>query len=144
MHIVQRTLFHPAPPPLDSALAAWDQGYCAACGSWPALAEVVSRHRLLRCAFCAATWERTAYACVYCGNASETFVTAAPERDRPDRRIELCSSCGAYLKAVDAPELSPFPLVAVADMETMDLDVAAMEHHYGRPPLKEFRAGSRL
>ena len=23
-------------------------------------------------------------------------------------------------------------------METMDLDLAAMEHGYGRPPLKEF------
>jgi hypothetical protein len=48
------------------------------------------------------------------------------------------------LKTIDAAEISPFPLVAIADMETMDLDVAAMDHHYGRPPLKEFKIGSRL
>lgn len=151
-HALQRTLF--ATPtlgasgesggPLGEALAAWNHGYCPACGSWPALAEVVDGHRLLRCAFCAATWERTIYACVYCDQRSRAFVTAAPDEKRMDRRVELCSSCGAYLKTIDAAEISPFPLVAIADMETMDLDVAAMNHHYGRPPLKEFKTGSRL
>jgi hypothetical protein len=28
----------------------------------------------------------------------------------------------------------------VIDMETMDLDLAAMEHGFGRPPLREFKA----
>jgi hypothetical protein len=96
-----------------------------------------------RCAFCAATWERTTYSCVYCDEQGEAFVTAAPDEQRTDRRTELCSSCGAYLKTVDAGEISPFPLVAIADMETMDLDVAAMDHHYGRPPLREFKTGAR-
>jgi len=142
-HALQRTLFatrsgEPAGP-LAEALAGWNRGYCPACGSWPALAEVVDGHRLLRCAFCAATWERTIYACVYCDEQGEAFVTAAPDEQRTDRRTELCSSCGAYLKTIDTTELSPFPLVAIADMETMDLDVAAMDHHYGRPPLKEFK-----
>jgi FdhE protein len=150
-HALQRTLFATAgigapeqTGSLAAALAAWNRGYCPACGSWPALAEVVGGHRLLRCAFCAATWERTVYACVYCDEHGDAFVTAAPEKDRPEHRTELCSACGAYLKTIDAAETSPFPLVAIADMETMDLDVAAMDHHYGRPPLKEFKTGSRL
>jgi len=147
-HALQRTLFATrsgeSAGPLAEALAAWNRGYCPACGSWPALAEVVDGHRLLRCAFCAATWERTIYACVYCDEQGEAFVTAAPDEQRTDRRTELCSSCGAYLKTIDTTELSPFPLVAIADMETMDLDLAAMDHHYGRPALKEFRTGSRL
>lgn len=144
-HALQRTLFAtPGSGALADALVAWNRGYCPACGSWPALAEVVGGRRFLRCAFCAATWERTIYACVYCDEQGEAFVTAAPDPQRPDLRTELCSSCGAYLKTVDAAEISPFPLVAIADMETMDLDVAAMDHHYGRPPLKEFKTGSRL
>jgi formate dehydrogenase formation protein len=131
--------------PLAEALSAWNHGYCPACGSWPALAEVVQGHRLLRCSFCAATWERTIYACVYCDEAGEAFVTAAPDALHDDRRIEVCSGCGAYLKTVDTAEPSPFPLVAIADMETMDLDVAAMDHHFGRPPLRKFAArGIRL
>jgi hypothetical protein len=35
------------------------------------------------------------------------------------------------------PELSAFPLLAIADLETMDLDMAAMERGYARPPLKD-------
>ena len=150
-HALQRTLLATLPPgpggstpPLAEALGAWNHGYCPACGSWPALAEVVGGHRLLRCSFCAATWERTIYACVYCDEAGEAFVTAAPDAHRDDRRIEVCNGCGAYLKTVDSAEPSPFPLVAIADMETMDLDVAAMDHHFGRPPLKKFTTGSRL
>jgi FdhE protein len=135
-HALQRTLLGSASGPLADALGAWNAGYCPACGSWPALAEVVEGHRLLRCAFCAATWERTLYACVYCDEAGEAFVTAAPDAARDDRRIEVCRACGAYLKTVDVAAASPFPLVAIADMETMDLDVAAMEHQYGRPALR--------
>ncbi|HEX4348098.1 MAG TPA: hypothetical protein VHZ73_11025, partial [Vicinamibacterales bacterium] len=54
------------------------------------------------------------------------------------RRLELCSGCGSYLKTVDVPELSPFPLLAIGDMETMDLDLAAMERGFHRPTGKEF------
>ena len=116
----------------------WNYGYCAACGSWPAMMEVVDGHRILRCSFCAAAWERNEYSCTYCGNSSETFVTAAPDPERIQRRLELCGACQGYLKTVDVPSLSPFPLLAIYDMETMDLDLAAMEHGYSRPPLKEF------
>jgi FdhE protein len=142
-HALQRVLLTaPEGTPLAAALAAWNHGYCPACGSWPALAEVVSGHRLLRCSFCAATWERTTYSCVYCDEAGEPFVTAAPEETHTGRRVELCSGCGAYLKAVEAAALSPFPLVAIADMETMDLDVAAMDHQFGRPPGRTFHLGA--
>jgi len=143
-HSLQRTIFSGQPGPLAEALAAWDEGYCPACGSWPALAEVVDHHRLLRCSFCAAAWERTQYACVYCNEGGEAFATVAPDVERPDRRLEVCRGCGAYLKATDSEETSPFPLIAIADMETMDLDVAAMDHQYGRPPLRDFRVGSKV
>jgi FdhE protein len=142
-HALQRALLAtPGSSPLAEALAKWNRGYCPACGSWPALAEVVGGRRLLRCALCAATWEQTTRACAYCEEQGDAFVTAAPDEKRTGHRNELCSSCGAYLKTVDVAELSPFPLVAISDMETMDLDVAAMERHYGRPSLKEFKTGS--
>jgi FdhE protein len=123
---------------LADARARWEHGYCPACGSWPALAEVVGGHRLLRCSFCAAAWELDTYACVYCGEDGEPFVTAALDDERKDRRLEVCGTCAAYLKTVEVVALSPFPLLAIADLETMDLDVAAMERGYSRPPLKDF------
>jgi FdhE protein len=142
-HLLQRTLLGGAgAEELKAALAAWNRGYCPACGSWPAVAEVVSSsgggHRTLRCSFCSSAWELTTYACIYCDESGEKFVTAAPNEERKDRRLEVCSSCGGYLKTVDLPELSPFPLLSISDIETTDLDVAAMEHGYARPPLKEF------
>jgi FdhE protein len=124
---------------IGEALDAWEHGYCPACGSWPAMAEVVDGHRTLRCSFCAAGWELSTYACIYCQESADGFVTAAPDEERKDRRVEVCSGCGAYLKTIDATELSPFPLLAIGDLETMDLDVAAMDHGYTRPAMKDFR-----
>jgi FdhE protein len=135
-YLLQRTIF--ANPAVNGALDTWGRGYCPACGSWPALAEVVGGHRILRCSFCANAWELKTYACIYCEEAGDHFVTAAPAEDRKDRRVEICSACGSYLKTVDVAALSPFPLLSIADLETMDLDVAAMEHGYQRPPMKEF------
>jgi FdhE protein len=142
VHALQRMVFgHIGTADLQAALDGWNRGYCPACGSWPAVAEVVAGHRTLRCSFCSSGWELTSYACIYCGESGEPFVTAAPNEERTDRRIEVCRSCGGYLKTLDVPELSPFPLLSISDIETTDLDVAAMEHGYARPALKDF--GSR-
>lgn len=137
VHLLQRTLFGNASGELVTALEHWDGGYCPACGSWPAVAEVVSGHRTLRCSFCSSAWERTTYSCIYCDETGEKFVTAAPDEERKDRRIEVCANCSGYLKTVDLRELSPFPLLSITDIETTDLDMAAMEHGYGRPAMKD-------
>ena len=136
-NLLQRTLLGSGSDPgLSAALNAWSHGYCPGCGSWPALAEVMSGRRLLRCSFCALAWELTAGGCVHCGEA-ERFAAITEARDG-DRRLELCDACQTYLKTLDVASLSPFPLVAVSDLDTMDLDVAAMQRGYGRPSLKEF------
>jgi FdhE protein len=141
VHVLQSVLLSPAVPDaaLSNALANWSHGYCPACGSWPALAEIHESHRILRCSFCAHAWELKTFACVYCGTASERFVTFAGSVERPNLRVEICGGCGGYLKTVDVAELSPFPLLAIADLETMELDVMAMEKGYRRPPLMDFR-----
>jgi FdhE protein len=136
-HQAQTDTPHPDNP-VRLALHGWNHGYCPACGSWPAMAEVVGGHRTLCCSFCAAAWELTTYACVYCAEDGERFVTAAPDEERKDRRVEVCSNCSGYLKTVDVSEMSPFPLLSIADLETMDLDMAAMDHGYAKPPMKEF------
>jgi len=139
VHALQRALLeHASSDDLRGALDAWHAGHCPACGSWPAVAEVVGGHRALRCSFCSSAWELPSYACIYCSEGGGKFVTAAPNEDRKDRRVEVCSNCGGYLKTIDLPQLSPFPLLSISDIETTDLDVSAMEHGYRRPALKEF------
>jgi FdhE protein len=138
-HALQQMLFGSIEAgDLRDALDAWNHGYCPACGSWPAVGEVAAGHRTLRCSFCSCAWELSTYACIYCEESGNAFVTAAPDAERKDRRIEVCSTCGGYLKTLDVPGLSPFPLLSISDIETTDLDVAAMEHRYARPPLKNF------
>jgi FdhE protein len=139
MHALQYSLLGaPGSDQLRAVLDAWHAGHCPACGSWPAVAEAVDGHRVLRCSFCSSAWELPAYGCIYCGDSGDTFVTAAPDEERKDRRIELCGKCGGYLKTIEVPELSPFPLLSISDIETTDLDVAAMERGYRRPPLRDF------
>ncbi len=140
-HALQVALLAPKSSSLDPMAEpreSWSQGYCAVCGSWPALAEFADGHRVMRCSFCAAAWELNAYGCIYCGDAGEAFLTAAPNEERKGRRVEVCGTCRGYLKTVDVAALSPFPLLSIHDMETMDLDLAAMEHGYARPAMREF------
>ena len=122
---------------VGEALAAWDRGYCPACGSWPALAEVCQGHRALRCSFCGAAWQLRTYRCTYCSEAAERFVTTAPDLERPGRRLELCGSCRGYLKSVELHHVTPFALLPVEDLASSDLDVAAMEQEYARPSLPD-------
>lgn len=128
----------PADGVLRAALDGWKQGYCPICGSWPVLIEALDGRSVLRCSFCAYAWTLADPGCVYCGNTEPTFVTSAPGAGRPDRRLETCLKCRSYVKAVDVDELSPFPLGAISDLETMDLDVRTMKQGFQRPALKAF------
>jgi hypothetical protein len=134
-HALQRMVFsgEVLDPVLAAAAAAWKFGYCPACGSWPALSEHVDGRRLLRCSYCAAAWDAPRGSCVYCRAAIDN---ASPAGERGSC-IDVCTGCRGYLKVVESPEALPFPLVAVADLETTQLDLSAAERGYVRPALRE-------
>ena len=132
-HRLQATLI--AQPELHDAVLDWNRGYCPCCGSWPALVEMLDGARMLRCSYCAAAWELRSYRCIYCGNEDGRFVAAAPDMARKDRRLELCGSCGKYTKVIEVNSLTPFPLVAIEDLASLDLDQGAMNREYSRPAL---------
>ena len=115
--------------------SVWNRGYCPTCGSWPTLIELNHEARVLRCSFCASGWQTRIHRCVYCGDTGEGFRVIAPDMERPDRLVELCNTCGGYLKAVQLGNSIPFPLLAIEDLATVDLDRAAMEQGFRRPPL---------
>lgn len=138
-HVLQQALVRPGvDPTLDSALAGWSSGYCPACGSWPALAERRPDRDVLRCSFCALAWALPAGTCVYCGAPGATTI-ASPDA-LSGHALQTCGHCSGYLKIVAVDALSPFPLLAIADLETMALDVLAMERGFHRPDLREFAA----
>ena len=113
----------------------WDRGYCPICGSWPAFIEALEGTRTLRCSYCALGWVLRSRRCIYCANAGDNFVVAAPDAGEGSRRVDLCGRCGHYTKVIDVTEATPFPLVAIEDMASMDLDHGAMAREYGRPDL---------
>ena len=139
-HLQEQALGPPAPAELRAATTAWRHGHCPACGSWPALAEVRSGRRHLRCSFCGADWAPAETACVYCGRADDGYLVAAagavadPEGAR---RVEFCRGCGGWLKQVDVPDATPFLLLPLLDLETCDLDAAAAGRGYIRPPMRD-------
>lgn len=137
-HLQQRAALRDGDPesPVREALERWDHGYCPACGSWPALAEFFFGERLLRCAFCACAWRPRFDRCVYCGTRDERFTTVVPDRHQPGRRIELCKACGGFLKTIDTELVTPFPLVAIEDLASSDLDQAALHHGFKRVALR--------
>lgn len=120
---------------LQVGLRDWNHGYCPCCGSWPVFIELLDGSRVLRCSFCAAPWELHSHGCIYCGNAGDDFVAAAPDVSRKNRRVELCRACGSYTKVIEVSEPTPFPLLAIEDLASMDLDVGAMSREYRRPTL---------
>ena len=141
-HLLQRNIFGDAAvaagTPLGDALARWDRGFCPACGSWPALMEAGEAGHTLRCSFCAAAWDVAGRACLFCGESGETLATLTPDASRPGRTVDLCGTCRGYVKTVDSEASLPFPLGALADLESMDLDLAAMQHGCARPTIKPF------
>lgn len=139
-HLLQmRVLADAAPtnPALGGALHEWACGFCPACGSWPAVVEVIGGRHHLRCSFCAAAWARPGDRCLYCGNDGESFVTAAPDPEQAGRRLQLCGACGGYVKVLEGLEPVTFPLISIEDLASMELDVVAIDRKYLRPPLPE-------
>jgi len=118
------------------AVALWSRGTCPACGNWPALAEFFFGERLHRCAYCAAAWRIESRGCTYCGEHGEHFRTIAIDRGHPGKRLEVCRRCGGYLKTIDVASPAPFPLLAIEDFATADLDRAAGAHGFRRPALR--------
>ena len=123
---------------LRGSVGQWDRGHCPFCGSWPALVEYYSGAYTLRCSYCSLGWALQTHRCAYCRNDGDDFIAAAPDISRPQRRVELCGRCSGYTKVIEVEGPIPFPLVAVADLATMDLDEGAMSRGYRRPELFDF------
>ena len=139
-HALAEALFGalPGESPLRQALDEWTRGYCPLCGSWPTLVEDLHGTRRLRCSFCATAWDVEGRACLFCGDSGEKLATLTPDPSRPRRTVDLCGTCHGYSKTVETGESLPFPLVALADLESMDLDMIAMQHGCARPATRQF------
>jgi FdhE protein len=123
---------------------------CPSCGGPPQLSfrtdsgdNLVSGHRKLQCARCAAHWSYSSSACAYCGETGGGQRTVYTEqRDGPQVgrgsaesgagalfphiRIEACSGCRRYLVDVDLGR-DPRAVPEVDELAALPLDLYAAE-----------------
>ena len=115
---------------------SWTSGYCPICGSWPLLAELRSldRTRRLRCGGCAGDWQFGMLCCPYCGEKDhERLGTLVLDEKLATFSVETCSSCHGYIKTITTLQaIPPFDLL-LRDLETLELDLAAVDRGYARP-----------
>lgn len=113
----------------------WHSGYCPICGGWPLLGELrgVERSAWLRCVACGSGWRTQRLWCPYCGNDDYHALGSLTIEGEPRFHIATCERCKGYLKVENAFEPSPPQLLALDDVASVHLDVAAIERGYHRP-----------
>ncbi|HEU4682663.1 MAG TPA: formate dehydrogenase accessory protein FdhE [Gemmatimonadales bacterium] len=125
----------------------WPQGYCPVCAAWPILAERrgLDRTRRLRCGRCGGEWEVQWLCCSYCGEREhERLGSLVPEEHGDMLKVETCASCKGYLKSfATLQEIHPFELL-LKDLETIELDLVALDRGYLRPEKNGFSLEVRL
>lgn len=121
----------------SSIAGSWVHGYCPVCGSWPAFAEMrgIERSRYLRCGRCGGEWHAQILHCAYCGTRDhDEIITLVPEKPGLSGIVEACTRCRGYVKAFTTLQGCPPATVMLVDLGSIDLDVAALEQGFTRPP----------
>jgi FdhE protein len=114
----------------------WHHGYCPVCAAWPILAERrgLDRSRRLRCGRCAAQWEVQWLCCIYCGEREHNRLGSLEPDDRGEMlKVETCASCQGYLKSLASLQGFPAFELLLQDLETIELDLVALDRGYSRP-----------
>jgi FdhE protein len=125
----------------------WSRGYCPVCGAWPALAEErgLEGSRRLRCGLCGSDWRAGWLRCPFCRTEDHTQLGALVSgATRSTRKLDVCFACRAYLKTITVLQPTPASEVPVADLETVDLDLAAVEQGFNRPAEPGYRLQARV
>ncbi|MBI1967050.1 MAG: formate dehydrogenase accessory protein FdhE [Gemmatimonadetes bacterium] len=120
----------------DRVPAHWPRGYCPICAGWPILAELrgLDRSRWLRCGRCGGAWQFPWLRCPFCGETRhERLGSLVPEQQLETRKIETCASCRGYLKSVTTLQATPPFELLLLDLETVELDLVAVDGGYARP-----------
>lgn len=125
----------------------WPHGYCPICAAWPILAERrgLDRTRRLRCGRCDGEWQAQWLSCIYCGEREHEHLGLLIPEERGERlNLETCASCGGYLKSVATLQRIPALELLLQDLETVELDLVALDRGYGRPEESGFSLDVRI
>lgn len=121
--------------------SAWSHSFCYVCGAEATFGELQGNAAALhlRCARCGGDWRMPRPACVYCGNDDpKKLVLFYPDGERERAHVQACDKCLSYLKVMSSFEPTPFEMLVVRDLETLELDRVAKERGFTRSgPMRE-------
>jgi FdhE protein len=136
-HLASVPLLRAAHRALASTVPShWGQGFCPVCGAWPAAAEIrgLEATRHLRCGRCGGDWTMPTLWCPFCGEHDHTKLSALRIDDEPGTvRVEACETCHGYVKSTTTLRAWPAEEVPLADIATVEWDLATMERDFVRP-----------
>ena len=118
------------------ASRSWQRGYCLVCGAWPNMVEMrgIQRERRMRCGCCGSDWLLPVLHCAFCDEIDhQKLGSLLSEGDEQQVRVETCSTCRGYLKALFTLTTLPFTTLALKDLSTVTFDLAARDRGYARP-----------
>ncbi|HHT9120410.1 MAG TPA: formate dehydrogenase accessory protein FdhE [Candidatus Hypogeohydataceae bacterium YC41] len=85
--------------------------------------------RFLICALCQGEWQYKRLACPGCGESNETKLSCFVAEGCPAVRLDVCETCGRYIKTVDLGK-DPEAVPVVDELATAPLDLWAREQGY--------------
>ncbi|MFO7709958.1 MAG: formate dehydrogenase accessory protein FdhE [Desulfobacterales bacterium] len=108
-----------------------EQGCCPVCGSAPAIAWIEAEgRRFLFCSFCWHKWPVNRALCPFCGNRGEEGLLYFYSEEEKEYRVDACTSCSRYVKAVDTRVLRRSGYPALEQVASLHLDLKAIEAGY--------------
>ncbi len=115
--------------------AVWKQGYCPCCGGWPLLGEMrgLEQVRFLRCGLCATGWEVERLYCPACDTRNYQEIGYLHVEGDDQKRAVTCDACQTYFKVVSALVATPWLELPILDLETLHLDLIALERGFAPP-----------
>jgi len=148
-HLASIPLLRAAHRALASAVPGhWGQGFCPICGAWPAAAEVrgLEATRHLRCGRCGGDWTMPTLWCPFCGEHDHAKLRTLRIDDAAPGGpgVEACETCHGYVKSTTVLRAWPAEEVPLADIATVEWDLAAMERDYVRPAHPAISLGIKI
>jgi len=115
-----------------------DSYLCPFCGYHADMAAIVAGmdgKRFLYCSLCGHRWQYRRIACAVCGVQDAHNLEHLSSEDESRYRIDVCNSCGGYVKTVRLAKFEEIDEcdLAVENVLTPHLDSAAMQKGYKRP-----------
>lgn len=115
----------------------WQRPFCPVCGWGPLLDKFTppENKRFLICSFCETEWLYPRLKCAFCENIDHQTLAYFKVEGDEGHQVTYCKKCRGYLKTTDLGKTIKNSTPILEDLQTIYLDVLAMEENLLKDPL---------